>query len=300
MILPRGLSAFPITPSDRDGRVDTSSLRRLVARLARAQVASIGLLGSTGTYMYLTREEQRRALEAALDEVAGRAPVIAGIGALRTDEAVRLAQDAKAIGATAGLLAAVSYTPLTDDEVFEHFSAVARESELPLLIYDNPGTTHFRFTPELVGRLAEMPGIVGIKNPAGDRDETMRHLTGQRSIVPASFSIGYSADWHAVEAMIAGADTWYGVLGGLFPEVCLNIVRAARQGDAAEARRLNTALAPVWDLFRKFSSLRVVYALAEQLDICRAEPPRPILPLSSQAKQQLADVLAHLPRDIVQ
>ncbi|MER8530907.1 dihydrodipicolinate synthase family protein, partial [Mesorhizobium sp. M1272] len=104
-----GLSAFPITPADRDGRVDTVALRRLIARLGAAQVDSIGLLGSTGTYMYLSREERRRTLAETLDEIAGRTPVVVGVGALRTDEAVRFAQDAKALGAAAGLLAAASY-----------------------------------------------------------------------------------------------------------------------------------------------------------------------------------------------
>lgn len=146
-----GLSAFPITPSDNDGRVDTAALRRLIAPLRLAGVDSIGVLGSTGSYPYLSREERCRALDAALEE-AGAVPVLVGVGALRTDEAVRIAQDAKAAGATAGLLAPVSYTPLDDAEIFEHFSAVARESGLPLCIYDNPSTTHFRFRPQAVIR----------------------------------------------------------------------------------------------------------------------------------------------------
>lgn len=293
-----GLSAFPITPSDRDGRVDTKALRKLITRLCAAKVDSIGLLGSTGTYIYLTREERRRALAEALDEAGGQTPVVVGVGALRTDEAVRLAQDAKALGAAAGLLAAVSYTPLTDDEVFEHFSVVAREGGLPIVIYDNPGTTHFRFTPALVGRLAKVPGIVAIKNPTDKSDAIESHLAGQTSIVPEGFSIGYSGDWNATEAMIFGADTWYSVLGGILPEVCLKIVRAAQRDDTAEARRLNSELTPIWDLFKQFSSLRVVYVLAELLDICRAEPPRPILPLSAAAKRQIVEVLERLPAGI--
>ncbi|MGV6875536.1 dihydrodipicolinate synthase family protein [Pseudochelatococcus sp. B33] len=302
MTFPRGLCAFPITPADHAGRVDTAGLRRLVARLSAASVDSVGLLGSTGIYMYLTREERRRALEAALEETRGHTPVIAGIGALRTDDVIGFAQDARAIGAAAGLLSAVSYTPLTDDEVFEHFAAVARESGLPIVIYDNPATTHFRFTPALVGRLAGVPGIVAIKNPAGSPEETASRPAEWRAFLPDGFSIGCSGDWTATETMIAGADTWYSVLGGLFPEVCGRIVRATRQGDAAEARRLDAALAPVWDLFRRFSGLRVVYALAEQLDICRTEPPRPILPLPDPAKREVAEgvaeALARLQADI--
>ncbi|MGO4685178.1 dihydrodipicolinate synthase family protein [Hyphomicrobium sp. 2TAF46] len=293
-----GLSAFPITPSNRDGRVDITALRSLVARLSAARVDSIGLLGSTGAYMYLTREERRRALEAALDESAGRTPVITGVGALRTDEAVKLAQDAKAIGASAGLLAAVSYTPLTDDEVFEHFAVVANESSLPIVIYDNPGTTHFRFTQALVGRLAKVPGIIAVKNPAGAREETLHHLADLRAIVPTGFSLGSSGDWNSTEMLIGGADTWYSVLGGLFPIVCLKIVRAIQQGNVAKARQLDAELAPIWELFKQFSSLRVVYALADLLHIARTEPPRPILPLPASARTLVEETLARLPADV--
>ncbi len=138
-----GLSAFPITPSDAEGRVEAEALRRLLEPLAAAGVDSIGLLGSTGTYAYLSRDARRRAVEIAAETVSGRVPLLVGIGALRTDEAIRLAQDARAAGAAAGLLAPVSYTPLTDAEVFAHFEAVAGEGGLPLVIYDNPATTTF-------------------------------------------------------------------------------------------------------------------------------------------------------------
>jgi 4-hydroxy-tetrahydrodipicolinate synthase len=293
-----GLSAFPITPSDRDGHVDTAALKRLVRRLCAAGVDSIGLLGSTGTYMYLSREERRRALNAAIEETGGAIPVVVGVGALRTDEAVRLAQDAKASGAAAGLLAAVSYAPLTEDEVFEHFSTVARESGLPIVIYDNPGTTHFRFTPALVERLAHVPGIVAIKNPTEKSEEIQSHLAQQRSTTPKGFSIGYSGDWNAAEAMICGADTWYSVLAGILPDVCLRIVRAAQNGDVGEARRIDAGLAPIWEMFKQFSSLRTVYTMADLLGVCRAEPPRPILPLPPSAKVKVAHCLALIEQDL--
>ena len=112
-----------------------------------------------------------------------------------------------------------------------------------------------------------------------------------RSLVPEGFSLGYSGDWNAVEALLAGGDTWYSVVAGLFPGVSVAIVRAVRKRDAAEARRLNATLEPLWALFKEFSSLRVMYACADLLDICRAEPPRPILPLSRAARQRVADTL---------
>lgn len=299
MVHLHGLSAFPITPSDASGQVDVTALRRLVVRLRDARVDSIGLLGSTGTYAYLSRAERRRALEAVVGEAADRTPILVSVGALRTDEAVALARDAKAIGATAGLLAAVSYTPLTDDEVFAHVATVARESGLPICLYDNPATTHFRFTPELVARLAQVPGIVAVKSPAGSAPETSAHLAALRSLVPPTFVLGYSGDWNAVEALIAGADTWYSVIGGLLPATCVTLVEAIREGRIEDARRLDNELAPLWELFKAFSSLRVVYALAEMLDLCRADPPRPILPLDDAAKAQVRRTLAGLPAELL-
>jgi 4-hydroxy-tetrahydrodipicolinate synthase len=289
MVALTGLSAFPITPLDTDGRVDTAALGRLLKRLVEAGVDSIGLLGSTGSYPFLTRGERRRAVEVAMDH-AGPVPVLVGVGALRTDEAVALAKDARDAGAAAGLLAAVSYTPLTDDEVFEHFATVARESGLPLCIYDNFATTHFRFTPALVGRLAVLDSVIAVKGTSPEPAHAAAHHAALRAVVPAGFPVGYAGDWNVVEMLLAGGDAWYSVAGGLFPKRCLAIVRAAQAGDADEARRLNAQMQPLWDLFKEFSSLRVTYALANLLGLCRADPPRPILPLPDSAVQRIAAV----------
>ncbi|MBV9247827.1 MAG: dihydrodipicolinate synthase family protein [Acetobacteraceae bacterium] len=289
-----GLCAFPITPADADGKVDAVTLRVLLRRLVAAKVDSIGLLGSTGSYPYLTRAERLRAIRTAVDATEGATPLLVGVGALRTDDSVRLAQDAKGAGATAGLLAPVSYTPLTDDEVFEHFATVARESQLPLCIYDNPGTTHFTFSPALLGRISRLPGIVAVKSPAPAAHSAATHLAELRRAVPEGFSVGYSVDWNAVEALLAGGDAWYSVVSGLFPEVSMEIVRATRSKDATEARRLNARLQPLWELFKQYSSLRVVYTAADLLDICHAMPPRPILPLSGTVRQKVAETIRSL------
>ena len=289
-----GLSAFPITPAADDGHVDTIALRRLVARLADAGVDSIGLLGSTGSAPYLDRAERRRAIEAAVDEVSGRTPVIVGIGALRTSQVIALGQDAAACGADAVLLAPVSYTPLTEEEVFGHFAAVAEAVDLPLCIYNNPGTTQFTFSAELIGRLGRVASIVAVKNPAPEIAAMPEVLADLRRRTPAGFSVGTSVDWRAAEALLAGYDAWYSVLGGVLPELCLPIVRAAAAGDAARARRLNAALQPLWQAFMQHSSLRVVYAIVNLLGICRAVPPRPILPLEESAQRQVASVLESL------
>lgn len=287
-----GLIAYPITPAGADGRVDTPALQRLLDRLAVAGVQGVGLLGSTGTYPYLTRAERRRATEAAVETLAGRVPLLVGVGALRTDEAVALASDARSAGADAGLLAAVSYIPLRDDEVFAHYEAVAA-SGLPICIYDNPGTTGFTFSPALIARLSQVPGIQAAKIPAPEANGPAA-LAALRAGCAPGFRVGCSVDARAAEALLAGADAWHSVAAGLFPRACLAVSAAARAGDAAEARRLNSAMQPLWDLFAAHTSLRVIYAAAGHLSLCTTALPRPLLPLPGEALHQVAGIVDRL------
>ncbi|GGD91656.1 dihydrodipicolinate synthase family protein [Aureimonas endophytica] len=280
-----GMSAFPLTPADAAGRVDAQTLSLLLERLCEAQVDSIGLLGSTGTYAYLTREERRRAVAAAVECVGGRVPLIVGVGALRTDDAVDLARDAETSGADALLMAPVSYTPLTQNEAFEHYRAVASASALPFCVYNNPGTTHFTFGIELLERLSHLPTIRAVKMPLPAGGDIAGELAALRE--RTDLAIGYSGDWGMVEAMLAGADAFYSVLGGLLPYPMLAIARTASAGEAQEARRLDDLLQPLWNTFKAYGSLRVMYVLLEALGLGQAQPPRPLLPLDARARSEI-------------
>ncbi|MBY3120057.1 dihydrodipicolinate synthase family protein [Rhizobium laguerreae] len=280
-----GLSAFPPTPADRDGRVDTEALGRLLERLCDAGVASIGLLGSTGIYAFLTREERRRAVEAAVECVRGRIPLVVGVGALRTDHARSLARDAEVAGADALLLAPVSYTPLTQDEAYGHFLAVTQAAKLPLCIYNNPGTTHFTFTRDLLQRLSDIETVSAVKMPLPADGDFAGELAALRE--KTRLAIGYSGDWGAAEALLSGADAWYSVIGGVLPRVALALSKAAIAGEGGEAHRLDGLLQPLWKTFKEFGSLRVVYTLLDLLSLARAELPRPLLPLGSMDRQRV-------------
>lgn len=281
MTLFSGLSAFSITPTDAAGHVDTPALAHLLERIRSAGADSIGLLGSTGGYAFLTRGERRRAVEAAMESVGGKIPVIVGVGALRTDEAEALARDAKAAGADGLLLAPMSYTPLTEEEVFQHMVSVAAAGGLPLCIYNNPGTTRFVFSDSLIARLARVPGIAAIKMPLPADGDFRSELARLRALTPAGFSIGYSGDWGAAQSLLSGGDAWYSVVAGLLPAEALALTRAAMAGERAEAERLDRGFQPLWILFKEFGSFRVMYAIADLLGLCRVAPPRPVLPLGS-------------------
>jgi len=289
-----GLSAFTLTPADADGVVDVQALAVLVDRLAGSGVASIGLLGSTGIYAYLDRAERRRALAAAMEAAGGRVPVIVGVGALRTQWSLELARDAERAGAAGLLLAPMSYTPLTPDEVADHFQTVAGATGLPLCIYNNPGTTGFRFTAGLIGRLAALPRIAAIKMPLPADGDFAGELGLLRHRTPETFSIGYSGDWGAAAALLAGGAAWYSVVAGLLPAPALRLTRAAQAGHAEETAAIDAAFAPLWELFRAHGSLRIMYGIADQLGLAVGAPPLPLQRPAAAVAAQVEAALARL------
>ncbi|MCQ6270685.1 dihydrodipicolinate synthase family protein [Pseudarthrobacter sp. R1] len=294
-----GLSAFPLTPLAHDG-VDEASFVRMVKRLHWAGVDSITALGSTGSYAYLSGEERSRVARLAVEH-AGSTPVIVGIGALRTSQVLANAENAELAGAAGLLLAPMTYQPLTEDDVFELFRTVTAHTSLPVVVYDNPGTTHFTFSTELYGRIAALPRIASIKIPGvpGGLEQAAARLQEIRAVVPASVTIGVSGDAHAAAGLAAGCDAWCSVIGGTLPALALGITRAAREGRIADALAESGRLAPLWNLFAEFGgSIRVVAAIAEQLGLAPgACLPLPIQGLSVDQRRRVAGVIKELGLD---
>lgn len=290
----KGLSAFPLTPADADGVVDAEAFARMLERLVVAGVDSIAVLGSTGTYAYLDRSERARAVAVAVETIAGRVPLIVGVGAMRTSWVNELAREAELMGADGLLLAPVSYTPLAQDEVFAHFEAVSAATGLPICIYNNLSTTHFSFSPELISRLSRLAGIAAIKMPLPPDGDFAAEIRGLRASCAESMTIGYSGDWGAAPALLAGADAWYSVVAGLLPEPALRLTRAAMAGDREAALAADEALSPLWRLFKAHGSLRVMYVIADRLGLRAGLPPLPIQPLPKSAEEAVSEALQRM------
>ena len=288
MTLFEGLSAFPVTPADEAGRVDTDRLQVLVSRLADAGVASIGVLGSTGGYPYFSTAERAQALRAAVAAADG-VPVLAGIGALRASDVTAHARDAEAAGAAGLFLAPVSYLPLTDDEVLGLARDVAAVTALPILIYNNPGTTHFTISEDLLLRLAEIPTVKAVKNPAPPDGDFAAQITRLRPRLPEDFSLGYSGDATIAGALTAGADAWYSVIAGTFPDICLELWAARTDPDRLAA--LNARLQPLWDLFTAHDGIRVIHEAVNLIGLGPVALPRPLLPLPEAVRAEIVDAL---------
>lgn len=288
-----GLSAFPLTPI-HDDRVDEPAYERIVRRLAEAGVDSITALGSTGSYAYLTVDERADVARMTVEN-SGETPVVVGIGALRTSQVLANAENAEAAGADGLLLAPMSYQPLTHDDVYGLFRTVGERTGLPVIVYDNPGTTHFTFTTELYARIAELPGVASIKTPGVPLDPraAQDRVSAIRAVVPETVTIGVSGDASAATGLTSGCDAWYSVVGGTLPEPALTITRAAREGRPGDALAESDRLEPLWALFADFGgSLRVVAAIAEYLGLApQRSLPLPLLGLDAAQRSRVAKVV---------
>lgn len=288
-----GLSAFPLTPVTANG-VDEKGFNNILARLTTARVDSMGILGSTGSYAYLTREQRKRVATLA-KQVAGDIPVMVCVGAVSTDAILHLADDAQAAGANALLLPAVSYQLLRDEEVFSLFETVTQHVSVPLCVYDNPGTTHFTFTDELHGRIASLEGVRSVKIPGvpDSPEAAAARVDALRRHLRPDVTIGISGDAYAGLGLNAGCEVWYSVCGGLFPETAKQITEAAAAKDYDRVTTLTTRLEPLWALFRKHrGSIRVIAAAAGVLGLTDIDClPRPLLPLPADDIAEITDVI---------
>lgn len=291
-----GLSAFPLTPITPTG-FDERGFIRILDRITAAKADSIGVLGSTGSYAYLTREQRSRVTHIA-KEHAGNIPLIVCVGAVSTDEVLRLTDDAQKAGANALLLPALSYQTLKDEEVFGLFKTLTQHTSLPICIYDNPDTTHCDFSDELYERIATLPGIKSVKIPGvpTSQEGALRRVTHLKTKLPAGMTVGVSGDTCAAIGLNAGCEVWYSVCGGLFPLVAKEITTASARGESERVSQLSKRLEPLWALFRKHGgSIRVIATAAGVLGLTSTDClPRPLLPLSAEDIAEVAAVIDSL------
>jgi 4-hydroxy-tetrahydrodipicolinate synthase len=191
----------------------------------------------------------------------------------------------------------MSYQPLTDDDVLGLFADVTRDLSVPLVVYDNPGTTHVVITDELHGRIAALPSVASVKIPAlpADPEQAAARVTALRRHLPDHVTIGISGDASAVVGLTSGCQAWYSVVGGTLPHVAVPLTRSAQTGDSAAATAESARLQPLWDLFRRHGSLRVVAAIAEQHGWAhRSCLPLPLRGLDDRARADVAAVVERL------
>jgi len=249
-----------VTPMRADGAVDHEALAKAVDRVIEAGSAAIVSVGTTGESATLDVDEHTEVIRRTIDVAAGRVPIIAGTGANSTAEAIHLTAAAKAAGADAALLVTPYYNKPPQEGLYRHFKAVAEAVDIPQILYNVPGRTAVDMLPSTVERLADVPGIVGIKEAKGDLDR-VRELV---ALGLPDFALYSGDDATARDSILLGFDGDISVTANVAPEGMARMCAAALAGDAETAAAIDADLAALHrSLFVEPNPIPVKWALAE-------------------------------------
>jgi 4-hydroxy-tetrahydrodipicolinate synthase len=286
----KGIIAYPITPFDQAEKVDIPLFKTLTERLVQSGAHAIAPLGSTGVLPYLRDEEKEAVTEAALQQVNGRLPVLAGVSNLTTERTIYHARFAEKAGAAAVMIIPMSYWKLTDDEIFRHYELVAAQLSIPIMAYNNPATGGVDMSPILLKRLLQIPNVTMIKESSGDiqRMHILRKELGEE----VAFYNGSNP--LALGAFTAGASGWCTAAFNLIPALNLALYKAISDNDL---RAASQAFYQQFALLQFIVSKGLPAAIQAGLKIQGIESGylrSPLQPLSDDDYQQLSQILASM------
>ena len=276
-----------VTPMNADGSVDYPALKKLIDWHIAEGTDCIGVVGTTGESPTVSMKENCEIIRVAVQHAAGRVPIMAGTGANATAEAIELAHFAKEVGATCHLSVVPYYNKPSQEGIYQHFKAIAQAVDLPLVLYNVPGRTVADMQPDTVLRLAQLPGIVGIKEASGDIERACQLIKQ----VPKGFAVYSGDDGTAVALMLLGGKGNVSVTANVAPRLMHELCIAALQGDAPRAAALQFKLLDLHRvLFCEPSPAPTKWALS-QMGLCQNHLRLPIVPLSDGGQALVGQAL---------
>ena len=284
----RGSIVALITPMLADGAVDYPALRKLIDWHIAQGTDCVCVVGTTGESPTVTVQEHCEIIRVSVAQAAGRLPIMAGCGANSTSEAIELAQFAKSVGANCQLQVVPYYNKPTQEGLYQHFLAIAKAVDLPMVLYNVPGRTVADMAHETVLRLAHVPGIVGIKEATGNIERAQWLIKE----APQGFSIYSGDDPTAVALMLCGGHGNVSVTANIAPRLMHELCMAALAGDVRGAMAIQIQLLPLHKgLFVEANPIPVKWAAAK-MGLCSEAIRLPLTPLSENLRPALQTLLA--------
>ena len=276
-----------VTPMHEDGSVDYDALRKLIDWHIAEGTDCIGVVGTTGESPTVSVQEHCEIIRVSVEHARGRVPIMAGAGANATSEAIELTRFAKQVGADCSLQVVPYYNKPSQEGIYRHFRAVAEAVDLPVVLYNVPGRTVADMQPETVLRLAQVPGVIGIKEASGNI-ERAAWLIKQ---APKGFSIYSGDDGTAIALMLLGGHGNVSVTANVAPRLMHEMCMAAVQGDVKRATALHLQLLPLHrQLFCEPSPAPTKWAL-QQMGRCRSTVRLPLVELTPAGQDTVAAAL---------
>jgi len=285
----RGSLVAIVTPMSDDGALDLDALRRLVDWHIAEGTDGIVIVGTTGESPTVSFDEHCLLIRTTVEQAAGRVPVIAGTGANSTSEAIELTECAKRAGAQAGLSVVPYYNKPTQEGLYQHYKKIAEAVDLPLILYNVPGRTVADLSNDTTLRLAQVPGIIGVKDATG----SMERAGDLIRRAPKNFALYSGDDASGMPFMLLGGHGVISVTANVAPKLMHEMCVAAFAGNLPRARELNNMLLPLHSkLFVEANPIPVKWACAE-LGLIPSGLRLPLTPLSAGFHDILRDAMRH-------
>jgi 4-hydroxy-tetrahydrodipicolinate synthase len=276
-----------VTPMLEDGSVDFASLRKLIDWHILEGTDCIGVVGTTGESPTVSVDEHCEIIRVAVEHAQGRVPIMAGTGGNSTAEAIELSRFAQQVGADCSLSVVPYYNKPSQEGIYRHFKAIAEAVDLPMVLYNVPGRTVADMQVETALRLAQVPGIVGIKEASGEIDRAA-WLIKQ---APKGFAVYSGDDGTAIALMLLGGHGNVSVTANVAPRAMHELCIAAMAGDAKTAAALHLKLLPLHKfLFIEPSPAPTKWAMA-RLGLCGTALRLPITPLTEAGQRAVEQAM---------
>jgi 4-hydroxy-tetrahydrodipicolinate synthase len=279
-----------VTPFTRESAVDEVGVKRLARRQIDAGIHFLVPCGTTGESPTLSEDERVRVVQLVVEEAAGRVPVLAGAGGYDTKEVIHSAKRMKQVGAAGILSVTPYYNKPTPDGLFQHYSAIAGEVGLPVIVYNVPGRTGCNVDVATLVRLSAVPGIVGVKEASGN----MTQIVDVCGAVPRDFIVLSGDDALTLSVMAVGGRGIISVSANEVPAEMSRMVEAAEQNDFASARRIHADLLPLLQAnFLESNPIPVKSAMAA-MGLLEEVYRLPMVPPREATRTKIRQVLSEL------
>ena len=278
-----------ITPFTKSGELDLEALKTCVRFWLDNGVSGLVTCGSNGEAPYLSREERKKVISTVVDEVNGKAMVVAGTGSISTRETIKFTKDAEDIGADAALVVTPFYFRLSDKELIQHYKALMEAVNIPIVLYNVPKFTSVHLKPEITAQLVrEHSNIIGVKDSGSDIaaiKETIR-LVGDKISVLAG-----TADLTLPTLKIGGKGAVIAV-ANVFPRICLDLYKAFKHGELEKAEKLQKQITRINEvLVKKHGQLSAIKEAINILGLPAGYPRRPSLPLEESERKEIKNFI---------
>jgi 4-hydroxy-tetrahydrodipicolinate synthase len=284
----RGCGTALVTPFRKDGSLDLDALRRLVQFQLRAGIDFLVPCGTTGETPTLEHAEYLAVVRAVVQEVAGRVPVIAGVGGNNTRKVIDLAAEVRGLGVQGILSVAPYYNKPTQEGLYQHFQAMAESTDLPIIVYNVPARTSSNIEPPTVARLSKIPNIIGIKEASGSIVQQMEVLAA----VPPGFRVLSGDDSFTFPLMALGGVGIISVISNEIPGEMTRLAHLLLEGKLEAARQLHFSLLPLMQVnFIETNPIPVKAALA-MMGMIEEVYRLPMVPMKPENRAKLEKVLA--------